>query len=154
MSGPSGFEEQMEEKGFKIVEEGDVQLRTGRNEALEGLTETEKINVDFSEANQINLPPDARPLREWCEQDQRYSSYSHDFPARISFKLLKTWILWATMITNTKIIELLHTKTEDEDSDEYHAKAIIFETIDHLGKLLSDTDTKQELKYLAKLSSE
>ncbi len=150
MSGPS-FDDWAEQKGFEVhQEEGTV--RFGSTEGIDALNEDNKINVDESEFKEINLPPDPRPLREWCEQDQRYSQSLVDMPARLSFKLLKTWVLWTTLITNTKVIELLHTKTEDEDSPEYHAKSILFEVIDHLGKILADTDCKQELAYLSNIA--
>ncbi len=151
-NGPCGFETQMRQRGFDIVEEGDVKMKQGGEDTKElfELNDENPIGVDFSNAQQYTLPPDPKPLREWYPDDNRYSDSQENYPARLTFKLLKMWILWATVMSNKPLIDLLGTRS-DEDTDEYKLKAMIVEIIDQMGKILSDTNIKEEFQFLTKL---
>lgn len=158
MQGPSGFETEFEtkmrEKGY-VIREGTTSVGYDSEvvKELSELNEDNPVGVNEKELQDFKLPPDPVPFRDYDpdEVSLRYIGSKTDMASRLVHKILYIWVFWAQLRTNPAIEELLSTKC-DQESDEYKAKATIVEIIDRMAKILSDTDTKEEMRYLYSLS--
>jgi hypothetical protein len=156
MDGPIGyddFEKQMKDRGFSI--DYDTKEATWADdekvrEKLDQLNDDTPLSVDESENNEVKFPPIPVQLRPWdaFETEQRYKGTKDDFKARITHKLLKIWIMWAQLRCSDELTNMLATECA-HDTDEYKVKSTIIDIIDVLAKVLIDTDTREELKWLA-----
>ena len=99
---------------------------------------------------ELTLPPYPQGFFEWTEDDikqLKYGSDEKDINKRMGHKLYSTWLLWAEMRTNEKLMGLVNAGSDDTKSDEFYLKNIAVNVMDRLGKILSNTDITEELLY-------
>lgn len=113
------------------------------------IADDENSSFDVSKLEEHRLPPNPVGLRPFSEDELKwkFSGDESNFKVRIHHKLYLLWILWATLRTNEGI-ETLVSKEADKESDEYKAKSVIIDIIDHLGKVLGQTPIVEECAFL------
>lgn len=106
------------------------------------------IPCDSCEDKNENLPPYPMaffPLSDW---DKEYLTYKDDptkMNRRMAHKLFKLWVLWAGLINNEKLRDIVQIDDDKHDSDIYFLKSNIVNTMDQMAKILSNTDITEEL---------
>ena len=103
---------------------------------------------EHKDETQPKLPVLPKGLRDWTDNEVRYTGDVEDMNERIIFKLYGVWCLWSSLHENATLHEKLMEKSE-EDSELYAMKHLVVDILDALGKKLSDTDIVKEILFLS-----
>lgn len=110
--------------------------------------QTASIPDASSHDDKLQLPPYPEGLFPLTDEEKEalvFKGESSDVALRMRFKLLNTWLAWAALRTNERLIHLVNEKETEKQEDVFYLKQLLVSIVDRLGKVLSSSYITEEL---------